>query len=89
MNLKYKKIRSLKESTFSLTKDNIGTLLNEVAIYADQLAEDARELTYSLDTGELSSIPKRSHLELNYIEIKNRMEKILNSHIVESLKEGW
>lgn len=89
MNLKYKKIKSLKESTFSLTKDNMGTLLNEVATYADQLAEDARELTYSLDTGELSSIPKRSHLELNYIEIKNRMEKILNSNIVESLKEGW
>lgn len=88
MNLRYKKIKSLKESNFSLTKDNIGTLLNEVAIYADQLAEDARELTYSLDTGELSSIPKRSHLELNYIEIKNRMEKILNSNIVESLSEN-
>lgn len=89
MNSRYKKIKSLKESTFSLTKDNVGTLLNEVATYADYLAEDARELTYSLDTGELSSIPKRSHLELNYIEIKNRMEKILNSNIVESLKEGY
>ena len=61
------------------------TLLNEVATYADQLAEDARELTYSLDNGELASIPKRSHAELNYIEIKNRMEKILDSNMTEAL----
>ncbi len=88
MNLRYKKIKSLKESNFSLTKDNIGTLLNEVAIYADQLAEDARELTYSLDNGELNSIPKRNHAGLDYIEIKNRMEKILNSNMVEGLNEA-
>ena len=88
MNLRYKKIKSLKESIFSLTKDDVGTLLNEVATYADQLAEDARELTYSLDNGELASIPKRSNAKLNYIEIKNRMEKILNSNMVEGLNEA-
>lgn len=88
MNLRYKKIKSLKESTFSLTKDNVITLLNEIAIYADQLAEDARELTYSLDNGELNSIPKRDHAGLDYIEIKNRMEKILNSNMVEGLNEA-
>ena len=82
-------MRFLKKNNFSLTKDDVGTLLNEVATYADQLAEDARELTYSLDNGELTSIPKRSNLKLSYIEIKNRMEKILNSNMVESLKEGW
>ena len=88
MNLRYKKIKSLKESTFSLTKDNVITLLNEIAIYADQLAEDARELTYSLDNGELNSIPKRDHAGLDYIEIKNRMEKILSSNMVEGLNEA-
>lgn len=82
-------MKILKESSFFLTKDNVATLLNEVATYADQLAEDARELTYSLDNFELASIPKRSNAKLNYIEIKNRMEKILNSNMVESLKEGW
>jgi hypothetical protein len=81
-------MRFLKESNFSLTKDDVGTLLNEVATYADQLAEDARELTYSLDNGELASIPKRSNAKLNYIEIKNRMEKILNSNMVEGLNEA-
>lgn len=88
MNLRYKKIKTLKESTFSLTKNNAITLLNEIAIYADQLAEDARELTYSLDNGELNSIPKRDHAGLDYIEIKNRMEKILNSNMVEGLNEA-
>lgn len=88
MNLRYKKIKSLKESTFSLTKDNVINLLNEIAIYADQLAEDARELTYSLDNGELNSIPRRDHAGLDYIEIKNRMEKILNSNMVEGLNEA-
>ena len=82
-------MKILKESSFFLTKDDVATLLNEVATYADQLAEDARELTYSLDNFELASIPKRSNAKLNYIEIKNRMEKILNSNMVESLKEGW
>ena len=80
-------MRFLKEN-FSLTKDNVITLLNEIAIYADQLAEDARELTYSLDNGELNSIPKRDHTGLDYIEIKNRMEKILNSNMVEGLNEA-
>lgn len=89
MNLRYKKIKSLKESKFSLTTDEAGSLLTDAAAYAEQFAKNARKLVADLDTGKITTIPWGSQVEADFSDIRDRMEKIFNSNIMkESLSKG-
>lgn len=94
MNLRYKKIKSLKESKFSLTTDEAGSLLTDAAAYAEQFAKNARKLVVDLDTGKITTIPWGSQVEADFSDIRDRMEKIFNSNIMKEslskkMNESW
>lgn len=94
MNLRYKKIKPLKESKFSLTTDEAGSLLTDAAIYAEQFAKNARKLVADLDTGKITTIPWGSQVEADFSDIRDRMEKIFNSNIMKEslskkMNESW
>ncbi len=94
MNLRYKKIKSLKESKFSLTTDEAGSLLTDAAAYAEQFAKNARKLVADLDTGKITTIPWGSQVEADFSDIRDRMEKIFNSNIMKEslskkMNESW
>lgn len=94
MNSRYKKIKSLKESKFSLTADEAGSLLTDAAAYAEQFAKNARKLVADLDTGKITSIPWGSQVEADFSDIRDRMEKIFNSNIMKEslskkMNESW
>lgn len=81
--------KSFKESKFSLTTDEAGSLLTDAAAYAEQFAKNARKLVADLDTGKITTIPWGSQVEADFSDIRDRMEKIFNSNIMkESLSEG-
>lgn len=81
--------KSLKESKFSLTADEAGSLLTDAAAYAEQFAKNARKLVADLDTGKITSIPWGSQVEADFSDIRDRMEKIFDSNIMEeSLSKG-
>lgn len=94
MNLRYKKIKFLKESKFSLTTDEAGSLLTDAAAYAEQFAKNARKLVTDLDTGKITTIPWGSQVEADFSDIRDRMEKIFNSNIMKEslskkMNESW
>lgn len=80
---------SLVEAKSDLTADEAGSLLTDAAVYAEQFAKNARRLAADLDTGKITTIPWGSYVESDFSDIRNRMEKIFDSNIMRSLKEGY
>ena len=86
--------KSFKESKFSLTTDEAGSLLTDAAAYAEQFAKNARKLVADLDTGKITTIPWGSQVEADFSDIRDRMEKIYNSNIMKEslskeMNESW